>query len=444
MTYNPFGKPLSEITEAELGLLVTNGVAEGFWVEYKSKTPRNIKIAHSVASLANTYGGWYFLGIEADRTTNVATGVTGIDLAETPDPVSTVRDIIKSNVSPIPVFHTRLVVLASGHAVLIVHVPDGQETPFITSDGRLYRRVADSSDPVYATDRYELDRLVDRGSEVREAFEMFCKDDRTFSQAEDDETWFRLYMSPYPLGLIQKWDVAPSRAEVSKLLELSRRSVDFCLSTTGDAPIRGNVAANYDTGQVSLGAVLLSNGQSATIANNPRSAELYYDGRARFFTPLRFERESRAYIDALDSRRLANVLQRLMTDGEAQLLNLLDMPDLWGHVLTLLCFYFEWLRDDLQHCEVQAVIELSRMWRSVPVYDSDAWADYIEEFGLPIVRKDQIRIPRTGSVRFAYEVEGGTQTLATVGMAIALALGAPMEFATHALEVLRRRSASNT
>src|SRR3712207_7064043 len=53
--------------------------AEGYFAAFKSDFPqRNQKIAHSLAALANTLGGWYVVGIETDNN-QVATQIVGFD-----------------------------------------------------------------------------------------------------------------------------------------------------------------------------------------------------------------------------------------------------------------------------------------------------------------------------------------------------------------------------
>src|SRR5437763_11216397 len=150
MPFNPFDKPIGEtLTIADLQLLITRSASEGYFVEYKGQMQSNEKIAKSIAALANTHGGWYFVGVEADKTHNVATNLCGFSLAVTPDPIAVVRDVAKSRISPTPVFYPQVVNLTSDLVVLVVYVPEDQDTPFLTKDGRIYRRIADSSDPVF-------------------------------------------------------------------------------------------------------------------------------------------------------------------------------------------------------------------------------------------------------------------------------------------------------
>jgi len=191
MAFNPFEKPIGEtLTAADLQVLLDRQILEGYYVEYKSDFQAALKIARSLASFANTYGGWYFLGVQSDKKTSIATALAGVSLAEHPDPIATVRNAVRDHTDPSPLFFPQLVEVAPGRSVLAVHVPESDDTPHVCSDGRIYRRGADASEPVFEKDRYALDRLVERGKESVRRFDEFCVDERTFSEAEGERPWF--------------------------------------------------------------------------------------------------------------------------------------------------------------------------------------------------------------------------------------------------------------
>jgi predicted HTH transcriptional regulator len=91
MTFNPFEKALDDVIASGLQGLIDREVAEGLYVEYKQEFPKNDKIGQSLASFANSYGGWYIVGVEADKQRNTASKVTGIDLTVEKDPISKIR-----------------------------------------------------------------------------------------------------------------------------------------------------------------------------------------------------------------------------------------------------------------------------------------------------------------------------------------------------------------
>jgi len=71
-TFNPFKgddeskKEIRELKFSDIETLKENNIPEGAYIEYKSDFQSPIKIAHSIASFANMYGGWYIIGIKTD------------------------------------------------------------------------------------------------------------------------------------------------------------------------------------------------------------------------------------------------------------------------------------------------------------------------------------------------------------------------------------------
>lgn len=170
MLYNPFGKDIDELETLDLAKL--RAVSEGWHVEYKRELPDRAKLAKSLSAFANHYGGWLFIGVaEAPNGSQCAGDFLGIDENATSDAIQRLQDAAKSHVNPAPYFrHTILrgpcavSGLPEGRAMLVILVPSGATPPYIHASGRIYRRIADSSDPKHETDRATLDLLWERGS----------------------------------------------------------------------------------------------------------------------------------------------------------------------------------------------------------------------------------------------------------------------------------------
>ena len=75
--YNPFNKIISEIKYEDLEKLIKNNISEGWFIEYKSSFPKNKKIADSIASFANSEGGWYIVGIEEKENESSPSEIVG-------------------------------------------------------------------------------------------------------------------------------------------------------------------------------------------------------------------------------------------------------------------------------------------------------------------------------------------------------------------------------
>jgi hypothetical protein len=395
MTYNPFERSLAldDLTANDLVTLISNEITEGQWIEYKREFPLSQKIAKSISSFANTYGGWYFIGIEADKTKNVATNICGFNLADISDPIAKLRDSIKANVDPVPVFHTKLIEIGAGKAVLVVQIPDHQATPFITKEGRIYRRISDSSDPIPENDRHAIDRLVDNGQELETQFIQFCKDERMFSKAEENQSWVSVFLSPYPLGMIGREDMLSSDA-IEKLIRLSQSPIKINLDATRELGT-GNLPFNM--GQVGIGSVILRQVEPAKVAFNSLSVEFFMDGRAKFFIPLHYLPSLYDInIDGLKSQQVKQTLKSINESAkvtDSSLIRFFDIQDLWVSVAILLNFYQVWYGAEVEQNSLRVSIMLNDIWRASPFCDSDEWALHVQKFGLPIQNVDSIKFP---------------------------------------------------
>ena len=158
MLYRPFADDLDEVAPEDLVRLMD--VHEGWYVEYKRELVGNRDLAKSLSSFANQYGGWLFLGIQEDAASNVAAGFPGIPDSEVQNALDSIRNSAKDLLNP-PVFYNvrkfegpiESITLPDGRTIIVVQVPEGPNSPYIHNDGRIYRRVGDSSQPTPVTDR---------------------------------------------------------------------------------------------------------------------------------------------------------------------------------------------------------------------------------------------------------------------------------------------------
>ena len=402
MTFNPFTKPLNDLTSDDLNLLISGEISEGYWIEFKSVFQPGNKIAKSIASFANSFGGWYFIGVVVDKDKNVATNICGFDLNVINDPISKLRDSIKAYIDPIPVFFSKLINIGIDKAVLVVQVPDNQETPFITKDGRIYRRVSDLSDPVPEGDRYAVDRLVDNGRELEKRFEEFCTDDRVFSDAEKNQSWINIYLSPYPLGSIERYDMFESDG-IEKLIKMSQSTIKIFYDSVLEIG-SGNFPLN--SGQLGVGSVILRQVEPSKVAFNSTTVQFFTDGKAKLFIPVK-------YVVGMHTDNLNNfksIIVRkafqgiIVSDKEysTKFLHFFDIMELWAIVTNLLNLYQEWFGKTLQENSVRIAITMNNIWRLIPFCDADVWGSHVMKFGLPAQNVDFIRFPiRKGKGKIA-------------------------------------------
>lgn len=203
-TYSPFETPLSQLRTKHLQVLCR--VAEGWHVEYKSLLPNARVLAKSISAFANTYGGWLFLGIEEKgKSDPVAKCFPGLSSETVDRRAQRIRDAVAAHLNPIPFFDMRILRgpnaelnLAEGRAIVVIEVPESVTAPHLHSDGRIYRRVADGSEPRPETDRALLDQLRSRSEPTRKIVREWVKRDPEFSEAESNAPYLRLLLCSDP------------------------------------------------------------------------------------------------------------------------------------------------------------------------------------------------------------------------------------------------------
>ena len=431
MAFSPFKKSLREsLTPEDLQLLVADSVSEGYFVEFKRILPAPTKIAKSIASFANTYGGWYIVGVTTDGH-NVAQRITGFSLDEHHDPIATLRESIRSGIDPVPVFFPQMVTLALQHAVLVVYIPGEQDTPFITKDGCIYRRVSDRSDPVGEAQRSAVDRLMEQGRDRARAFQQFCQDPRTLSQAESSTPWVNVFVSPYPLGMIDKVEVT-SQDGLERLLKRSREPIPLVTAEGKETPLLGNIP--FQQGRAMASSVFLKqiNPNAHQITQNGLSVEFFEDSRARFFIPLRTIRilNGESVVSEVRSRQVRTVLEDyLRQDNDLYLAKFFDLTTLWQAALGLANFYLDWVKDDLSLIQSFRVsVRGNGLWRTVAFVDDDRWAEHARTFHLPIMANDKVDIPEESGTGAMIDIDESPASLwGALLQIIGMMFGLPVE-----------------
>jgi hypothetical protein len=403
MTYNNiFEKPIGEKLDInDLQSLIDRKVAEGFYVEYKSDFVKSNKIARSIASFANTYGGWYFIGIKEANRENIAEEICGFDHTKYNDPLAKITDPIRQWVSHMPLMYPQLIELDSTRSVIAVYIPEGNETPYITGDGKIYRRAADSSDPIYETNRYSVDRLVDRGEKEKERFTDFCQDDRTFSQSEDNP-WISIYLQPQPRGLL-KIPPMENLDDFEKLLQKTRQPTILRQSNApGEEDWTSNIP--FDTIHKLGESTILRQTSLSQIPLNTLTMQLFGDGAAKIHIPLSEinpTEVSSVFTSPLVVHTISDMWQN---DWETtSLLRFVDAGRAIASGWILSAFYITWLKENDWQTEIWHRVSLDNGWRIVPIIDSDSWGTLVEKIGLPVSPLGAVSVPDLKDDAFAID-----------------------------------------
>ena len=210
MQYRPFDEHLGEVIPSNLARL--KDIHEGWYVEYKRELIALSDLAKSMSSFANQYGGWLFIGVEQGRETNVAAGFPGVPDDGLQHALESIRNAAADYLQP-PVFYDTRVIsgpvqeigLETGRSIIIIEIPQGPNSPYIHNNGRIYRRIGDSSKPERVTDRATFDLLAQRGQEARSRLEELVLWIPETSKGEEDQPYIHISVMSDPYEVMGHW-----------------------------------------------------------------------------------------------------------------------------------------------------------------------------------------------------------------------------------------------
>ena len=196
--YSPFDKPITDLQPSDLAVL--KSVNEGWYVDYKRDLIDAGGMAKALSAFANTYGGWLFFGVsERSKDYPVADEFIGLSDRDVDVAQQRLRQSAAGHLNPVPFFQTSVLRgpcddtgLPEGRSVVVVEIPQSPTAPHVHKDGRIYRRVADGSEPKPETDRFILDQLWRRAEPIREMTREWIERDPELSKAEGESPFLRL------------------------------------------------------------------------------------------------------------------------------------------------------------------------------------------------------------------------------------------------------------
>jgi hypothetical protein len=163
--FNPFNKPLKDLTYQDLDKLIQSNFCESLFIEFKSQIPRPEKVAKAIAGFANSYGGFLIIGANKDcgkdELPSSFPGATNM-----PDqPKEFIRNVCRDHVSPMPLYESKYLAVGTDRGILVVHVPESTDVPHINKDGRIYRRQSSGTDgeSIAEDSRTAIDYLYAKG-----------------------------------------------------------------------------------------------------------------------------------------------------------------------------------------------------------------------------------------------------------------------------------------
>ena len=377
--FNPFGKKFSDVKEVDLEIL--KSVAEGWNIEYKRQKLSGQKIAKSISSFANSQGGIYFIGIEADNTTNYASNFVGVD--DSPD---VIRDACNGNLQPFPYLETFSINLQNGKKVLMTIVPEGRNPPYINSDGKIYRRQEAASDPIPETNRHTIDELYKKAQKYEEELEEFRDFDLTFCQGESNIPYLEIFVNSNPFNHFVIKDFF-SKDNLQKVLRTFNGTFKIDEKISGqDTSFSGDI--KFDSINTYNDSISLRFLEGSDLAYNGMTIMLDIFGNIKFLIPL----NKKSYLQEKIAGEYLDIFNK-SKQGSISSVMFLDARQIIGAIFGLINNYVKYLNDKQYNAKLEFKYRLRNCWRKTLYIESQKFIDHVKEFGIPICMKSEQYFP---------------------------------------------------
>ena len=376
MLYRPFADNLSDVSPEDLERL--REVHEGWYVEYKQQLIGNRELAKSLSSFANQYGGWLFLGVSEDGQNHVANEFPGIPDSEVQFALESIRNAAKDLLNPPVFYNVRLfpgpiasIGIEEGHSIIVVQVPEGPNPPYIHNDGRIYRRVGDSSQPVPVADRSTFDLLAQRGEETRKRLAERVLWSPVTSKGEENQPYIHVSILSDPYEVMGHWygEGFEAFAETMKGFTLP---FDNVFSMPGGFIAR-QVGRNDPYKRVLTWHFSRNCHSFVTIPIPTLQADVTQPVWAEYSTGSRF-------VSMLANTELTY----------CRVLDLNGVLNLLGAIMRRHCILSSQAK---VNGPFYLKAHLEAVWRTIPFVDHSAYLEHIGQFGYPVVQETEITVP---------------------------------------------------
>jgi len=442
--FNPFNIEIHEfilsgVALEELKMLKEKKLAEGLFVEYKETFVSNEKIAHSIASFANSHGGWYFIGIEAESQTNIAKNFNGVDLSVRAQPLEDINNILKTHVNPMPRVHIKLTNLGNGKGIISVLIPESDDTPHLTKDGKIYRRNENSSDPIPETDRHTIDKLFEKSKTLDTYVNNFCKSDLIYPASQKGQAFLEVDMIPYPLNSVSI-DIF-SASKIEELKNFINSPYKILNSVEIGVPF-DNIAASFNS------ITFRQTNKDEHLSFATLYFRLFSDGSVKIIIPLpnAIPPNTKFYDD----------FWGLLSEDNREIYfeKIIDGFNLFNTFNVLVGKYIEYLKKNGFNDNLLARYIISNSRRKILFFDSESYLNQVRENGINSCHANEIKIPdRIRNNFFKIDISEETLNLAPNFIFVVSSMGIFQQTYTESLssdwiryledEVERRKSTSS-
>jgi len=232
-----FHTPLNDVTFEQVEEFCRN-FAEGIRVEYKKEPTKNI--ARIISSFANTVGGIWIIGVEADKTTNLPKlPIEGME--RKPGVQEQITQSAQNGIYPSITPDVRVLDVPGkpDRMIVVVKVPESIEAPHaIENSTRVYVRKASTTEPYDSADLERIEYLLKRREQPEQRREVLVA--RMAARSWCTGLRRRVILCPlYPSGMLLPYDELFQRAERLRTMGASQHLREFRLIHEGISSLGG-------------------------------------------------------------------------------------------------------------------------------------------------------------------------------------------------------------
>lgn len=375
MSNAPFNKSLQEIGVADLINLTQTH--EGWFIEYKSEFTKPAELAKSISSFANQHGGWLFFGVREDPTNMTAGEFPGLSDEAVSSGLQSLRNASKDLLTPSVYYDHRTfpgpipeLELPSGRQIVVVHVPQGSDTPYAHNNGRIYQRIGDASQPSHIHDRTAFDLLAQRRIDAQRGLEDIVSRRFETSQGEQSSCYFHLLVLSDPYRTYS---------------HRYHGTFDHFSTTMsqGELPFDNMFSGNNELIARQLG------GGTA------------YDRRMSWHFSLRCDSHVTMPVTILNGTTLRDwepytigeEFHRILTESDSWHSRVLDLNGIPAFCMAVVRRHQELLRESNVQGPLYIKARVENVWRSIPFIDWPAYLEHAKKWHLPVYQDSDLVIP---------------------------------------------------
>ncbi len=410
--FNPFNKRLKDLEASDL--LGLREVAEGWYVEYKGQAIPTKAFAKSLSAFANHYGGWLVVGVaESNDGSRTAASAPGLAPEEVVRVEQQLKDASCDCVNPSVVYQHQVIWgpceelgLAMDKAVLVINIPPGVNAPYVHVDGRIYRRVADSSSPRPETDRTTLDMLWRRGEIANTRLQSLIRHRPRVSKAESETPYIHFFVSADPLEQ-QGLYLCPEFSDFSGFL----------------AEI---TAIPFDNVYPSPEGYIARQAATNPAGNRVLTWEFNHKSHSRITLPINAA-DSERLSSWLNGYHFSDVFQDHLKTRNIFSCRILDLNLLFAMTIGLFDINRKLMKRFGVDGPLYAKVIVENVWRAIPYVDDAAYLDHIEVNGPPIIQHEEFLVPPGTNLETFIVLEDDNNRADGIDVALALfnSLGIP-------------------